>query len=434
MGALDGVRVVDFGQWIAGPLAAMLLGDQGAEVIHVDPPGGPRWKTPANATFNRGKTSVALDLESDIGRAARLAADRRRRRGHRELPARRDGSPRPRGARGDWNATRASSTARCPASPRTTRAPRCRPGKACSAPPPASISRPARLASPSVPISSTFGAIAAAVSIVMALIARERDGLGQRIEVPLFDATFLAIGSTGLLVNGKPEGGRPDDPWAGIFRCADGRWIRLSLATFRFLERFVDAAGKPDWIAKGYVQRERPGPLARGTALRERQQAELADLFRSRPAAEWEELGRRADVPLTLIRTTAEWLATDHARTRGHRRRRHRPGPGRHGPAGTRRAADGHARRGARSGRRCERPHADVGRRRRARDGAAGGGHRAPERRARRHPRGRSHPGARGPDGHAHARRVRRRGREGQQSRARKAPAIAGRCIAITPT
>jgi len=32
MGALDGVRGVDFGQWIAGPLAAMLLGDQGAEV------------------------------------------------------------------------------------------------------------------------------------------------------------------------------------------------------------------------------------------------------------------------------------------------------------------------------------------------------------------------------------------------------------------
>src|SRR5262249_4155588 len=69
MGALDGVRVVDFGQWIAGPLAAMLLADQGAEVIHVDPPGGPRWKTPANATFNRGKTSVVLDLRSDGGRA-----------------------------------------------------------------------------------------------------------------------------------------------------------------------------------------------------------------------------------------------------------------------------------------------------------------------------------------------------------------------------
>lgn len=62
MGALDGVRVVDFGQWIAGPLAAMLLADQGADVIHVDPPGGPRWRTPANATFNRGKTTAVLDL------------------------------------------------------------------------------------------------------------------------------------------------------------------------------------------------------------------------------------------------------------------------------------------------------------------------------------------------------------------------------------
>src|SRR5262245_35543614 len=69
MGALDGVRVVDFGQWIAAPLAAMLLGDQGAEVIHVDPPGGPRWRTPANATFNRGKASVTLDLKSNSERA-----------------------------------------------------------------------------------------------------------------------------------------------------------------------------------------------------------------------------------------------------------------------------------------------------------------------------------------------------------------------------
>lgn len=316
MGALDGVRVVDFGQWIAGPLAAMLLGDQGAEVIHVDPPGGPRWKSPANATFNRGKTSVALDLKSDTGRAharqlidsadvvienfrpgvmdrlglgPREATERHPRLIYCSLPG--FASDDPRASLPAWEGVLGATTGVYlqAGEPRFT----------------------------SVPISSTFGAIAAAVSIVMALIARERDGLGQRIEVPLFDATFLAIGSTGLLVNGKPEGGRPDDPWAGIFRCADGRWIRLSLATFRFLERFVDAVGKPNWIAKGYVQRERPGPLARGTELRDRQQAELADLFRSRPAAEWEELGRRADVPLTLIRTTAEWLATDHARSAG---------------------------------------------------------------------------------------------------------------------
>jgi crotonobetainyl-CoA:carnitine CoA-transferase CaiB-like acyl-CoA transferase len=60
---LDAVRVIDFGQYIAGPLTAMLLADQGAGVIRVDPPGGPLWDTPANATWNRGKRSITLHLK-----------------------------------------------------------------------------------------------------------------------------------------------------------------------------------------------------------------------------------------------------------------------------------------------------------------------------------------------------------------------------------
>jgi crotonobetainyl-CoA:carnitine CoA-transferase CaiB-like acyl-CoA transferase len=60
---LGGLRVIDFGQYIAGPAAAMLLADHGARVIRVDPPGGPRWDQPANAVLNRGKGSIALDLK-----------------------------------------------------------------------------------------------------------------------------------------------------------------------------------------------------------------------------------------------------------------------------------------------------------------------------------------------------------------------------------
>ena len=60
--ALDGIRVLDFGQYVAGLLAAMLLSDQGGEVIRIDPPGGPRWVTSANATWNRAKRSIVLDL------------------------------------------------------------------------------------------------------------------------------------------------------------------------------------------------------------------------------------------------------------------------------------------------------------------------------------------------------------------------------------
>ncbi|HEY7269735.1 MAG TPA: CoA transferase, partial [Dehalococcoidia bacterium] len=62
-GALDGIRVIDFGQYIAGPMTGMLLADHGAEVIKVEPPGGPRWDDPANATYNRGKRSIVLDLK-----------------------------------------------------------------------------------------------------------------------------------------------------------------------------------------------------------------------------------------------------------------------------------------------------------------------------------------------------------------------------------
>ena len=60
-GALMGVRVVDFGHYIAGPLAATMLSDQGADVIHVDPPGGPRWKSDADAFLNRGKRRIDVD-------------------------------------------------------------------------------------------------------------------------------------------------------------------------------------------------------------------------------------------------------------------------------------------------------------------------------------------------------------------------------------
>ncbi len=312
MSALRGIRVVDFGQWIAGPLAAMLLGDQGAEVVHVDPPGGPRWPTPANAIWNRGKRTVVLDLRrgADLATARRLIGEAdvvvenfrpgaMTRLGLDAHEVLRD-NPRliycslpgfagddPRAACPAWEGVLGAATGAYgpPDGPRFT----------------------------ALPISSCYGALAAAVAIVMALIARERDGLGQLVEVPLFDATVLAIGSGAVLVNGKPDGARPDDPWGGVFQCADGRWIRLSLATFRFLERFVQAAGRTDWIAKGYVQAERPGRLARGTALRQRQEEELVALFRSRPAAEWEALGRRAEVPLTMVRTSAEWLAAPHA-------------------------------------------------------------------------------------------------------------------------
>ncbi|MFT7186719.1 MAG: crotonobetainyl-CoA:carnitine CoA-transferase CaiB-like acyl-CoA transferase, partial [Pseudohongiellaceae bacterium] len=74
---LDGVKVVDFGQYIAGPAVAMLLADLGATVVHIDPPGGDMWDSPATAILNRNKLIVSIDLKSQEGleRAHALCAE-----------------------------------------------------------------------------------------------------------------------------------------------------------------------------------------------------------------------------------------------------------------------------------------------------------------------------------------------------------------------
>jgi crotonobetainyl-CoA:carnitine CoA-transferase CaiB-like acyl-CoA transferase len=74
-GALAGVRVLDLSQWLAGPAAATLLGDFGAEVIMVELPAtgaspmdGPGSRGTGFPVTNRNKRSVALDVRAARGR------------------------------------------------------------------------------------------------------------------------------------------------------------------------------------------------------------------------------------------------------------------------------------------------------------------------------------------------------------------------------
>src|SRR5579864_855920 len=71
---LEGVRVLDFGQYVAGPMAATLLADAGAEVTRIEPPNGPWFTDPGNAYLLRGRAAThVLDLKSPEGRARALA-------------------------------------------------------------------------------------------------------------------------------------------------------------------------------------------------------------------------------------------------------------------------------------------------------------------------------------------------------------------------
>jgi crotonobetainyl-CoA:carnitine CoA-transferase CaiB-like acyl-CoA transferase len=69
MHALEGVRLIDFGQYLAGPFGPMVIGDMGADVIKVEPVTGDGMRF-ANQPFfgcQRGKRDIALDLKSERG-------------------------------------------------------------------------------------------------------------------------------------------------------------------------------------------------------------------------------------------------------------------------------------------------------------------------------------------------------------------------------
>ena len=77
MGPLEGLKVLDLTSMVSGPMGAMMLADQGAEVIKVEPTNGEQLRhmaaphngvNPAFFSCNRGKKSLAVDLKSEEGK------------------------------------------------------------------------------------------------------------------------------------------------------------------------------------------------------------------------------------------------------------------------------------------------------------------------------------------------------------------------------
>src|SRR3972149_4107075 len=233
-GARAGIRVIDFGQYVAGPLAAVMLADQGADVIHVDPRGGPRGENPVDPFFNRGTRRIPLDLKAPGGLATaqrlvnsadvvienfRPGVMERLELGAESMTARNPqlvygsipgfAADDPRAGMRAWEGVIDAATHNC------------RP-RAGEEPAGWDWSRPTYSA---LPLASNLGGFLAATGVVMALIARQRTGRAPRVEPPLSDARSARPGPTPAWVNAP---GRPSPPAvyvrrAGCYRCADGR-------------------------------------------------------------------------------------------------------------------------------------------------------------------------------------------------------------------
>ena len=320
-GALAGLRVIDFGHYVPGPLLGMLFADAGAEVIKIERPGRGSWDSRSDAVLQRGKQRMVLDLglESELRRALELTASadvfienfrpgvmERLGLGPDAVRASNDGIVYvriPGFARDDtrarmqgWESVVSAATSfyrpvvRYPGAPPVSDTP----------------------VFTATPVLSAYAAIIAAHSALAALLARKRTGRGAVIDVPLYDVAFEIFGHELLLRHDVSSGGfkRPAIAGVGHYQGSDGEWIQLCLFAEHHLRWFVETFA-PSWLDDGLADRERllADPLLHAELARR-----LRDLISQRPAAEWETLiNEKSKAPAALCQSTKAWLDDDHA-------------------------------------------------------------------------------------------------------------------------
>lgn len=120
----------------------------------------------------------------------------------------------------------------------------------------------------------------AVTAILAALVARERMGIGQYLDVSFLDPAVTLPGShlDDMLLGAYP--------CYRIYECADSRFVALGIREPWFWERFCRFLGKDEWI-----EHQRPEG-----ALREEMQAFFDAAFRSRPRDEWVQIFLEHDI------------------------------------------------------------------------------------------------------------------------------------------
>ena len=292
-------------------MLGMLLAEQGADVIKVERPGGDPARTePAFATWNRSKRSVELDLKTPDGLAsarelidwADVAIEN-----FRPGVADRLGI-----GYGSTGSKPRSSTAPSPASVKTAPTVTTAAGRPFAALPPAPIR-----ASPAW-TSLLFPALACRQQLRRhhrlglrrhGLIARQRTGRGQRIEVPLHSAMFAAMGrhlSNFHDINPPDLFTLPRTLMSHQYQCADGRYVQ----NHGMYQRFAQPVPPGSWPPR--VDRRPRGTLTALTSARDHRALEGArpESVQGKDPQEWEDAIAETGGACTVCKTVDEWSST----------------------------------------------------------------------------------------------------------------------------
>jgi len=328
---LEGMRVLDLCQVMAGPFCCMLLGDMGADVIKVEPPGngdqtrgamGFKLKGNDSLGFmnlNRNKRSIALDLKNQYGReafyelvktadvvvenyrpgvTARLGID------YETLSEIKPGliyaSISGFGQTGPWSD---------------------RPGFDLMAQAMTGIiaitghpgQPPVRAG---VPVADLGCGLFALYAVLSAYIGKQRTGVGQYIDSSLFESALaLTIWDTAQYwgTGKRPEpigtANRMSAPYQAV-KAKDGYFV-LGANNARLWERLCKVVGRPELVSDPRFATI-PDRLARIPELI----AEIEKQLATRSADEWVELMLAAGIPAAPILNLADALDSDHAKAR----------------------------------------------------------------------------------------------------------------------
>ncbi|MGZ6019110.1 MAG: CaiB/BaiF CoA transferase family protein [Phenylobacterium sp.] len=302
MSAYKGLRIADFSQGVAGPMAAMLLGDFEAEVVKVEPPGGDRAKDhPGYQAFNRNKQVVTLDLGSADGLAAAKqliagadvaifdpAPGRLEALGldgatltaahpgliHAWMP--------PYGTTGPWSAIAAHHSLLAGLTGTAFRQG-------------AYADQPVHLV---LPVLWYGQAVMGAAAIGSALYERGRSGLGQALTVNGLHGASEVSGPMRLL--NQPPLPRDIPPGANpryrLYQCADGEWFFLGTLFTNFYRKAFEVLGLED----AFDALELDQVAARDL---------LIEMFSTRTRDEWLEALQANDVPCAAVGSREAWFA-----------------------------------------------------------------------------------------------------------------------------
>jgi formyl-CoA transferase len=327
--ALDGIRVLDATQVMAGPFCTMLLGDLGADVIKVEPlegdttrgmAGSRGTESPGFWSINRNKRGLAVNLKdargADVFRRLAVRSDvlvENHRPGaldalglgyehlHPLNPSlvyasiSGFGRTGPYAQRGGFDLVAQGMSGIMSVTGEPGRPPvKC-----------------------GVPLTDLSAGLLALQAILAAYVHRLRTGEGQHVDTSLFEAGLaLSVWETAQYFGGggvpEPMGSahRMFAPYQAV-RCADG-YITLGAANRRSWERLAQVLGRPELLERAeYADSESR------VRNRERLAAEIEAVTTTAPRAHWLAVLEEAGVPCGPILDYAEALADPQARERG---------------------------------------------------------------------------------------------------------------------